>query len=107
MSAYAPSVYLTALDWNWLPLFTDVVIAVRDGTWDAKADAGWWYGLPEGCITLAPMTDLVPEAVQREVEARRDAMLRGEFAVFPEHSDEELWQMETFEPNVVSNLPEG
>jgi basic membrane protein A len=107
MRAYAPSVYLTALDWNWMPLFTDVVTAVRDGTWDAKADEGWWYGLPEGCITLAPMTDLVPEAVQEEVEARRDEMLRGEFVVFPEFTDEELWRMQTFEPNVVSHLPEG
>ena len=107
MAAYAPSVYLTALDWNWLPLFTDVVEAVRDGTWRAKADGGWWYGLPEGCITLAPMTDLVPDAVQREVEGRHEEILRGEFIVFPEFTDEQLWQMETFEPNVVSNLPEG
>lgn len=107
MSTYAPSVYLTALDWNWLPLFTDVVIAVREGTWHVKADEGWWHGLPEGCITLAPMTDLVPEGVQREVEARRDEILRGEFTVFSEFTDEQLWQMQTFEPNVVSNLPEG
>jgi basic membrane protein A len=105
MQEYAPSVYLTALDWNWLPLFTDLVTAVRDGTWDAKADDGWWYGLPEGCITLAPMSDLVPEAVQQEVEARRAEIVRGELVVFPEYTDAELWQMETFEPNVASNLP--
>ena len=106
MAAYAPSVYLTALDWSWLPLYTDVVTAVRDGTWDAKADAGWWYGLPEGCVTLAPMSGLVPEAVQQEVMARRDEIVRGTFVVFPEFSNEELWQMTTFEPNVSSNLPE-
>jgi len=105
MATFAPSVYLTALDWNWLTLFTDVVSVVRDGTWSAKADDGWWYGLPEGCITLAPMSDLVPEAVQQEVEARRAEIVRGEFVVFPGLTDEELWQMETFEPNVVSNLP--
>jgi basic membrane protein A len=107
MQAYSPSVYLTALDWNWMPLFADVVASVRDGTWSEKADAGWWYGLPEGCVTLAPMTDVVPEAVQREVEARRDEILRGTFVVFPELTDAELWRMQTFEPNVVSNLPEG
>jgi len=106
MQAYAPSVYLTALDWNWTPLFADVVTAVRDGTWEAQADDGWWYGLPEGCITLAPMTDLVPDAVQDEVLGRRDAILRGEFVVFPELTDEELWEMTAFEPNVVPNLPE-
>ncbi len=107
MAAYAPSVYLTALDWNWLPLFTDTVIAVRDGTWSERADDGWWYGLPERCVTLAPRSDLVPEAVQQEVEMRRQAMLRGEFTVFPEFTDEELWQLTRFEPNIVSNLPEG
>jgi basic membrane protein A len=106
MQEYAPSVYLTALDWNWIPLFSDIVSAVRDGTWDEEADNGWWYGLPEGCITLAPMTDLVPEAVQDEVLARRDEILRGEFIVFPEFTDEDLWQITTFEPNVSSNLPE-
>jgi basic membrane protein A len=106
-AAYAPSVYLTALDWNWTSLFTDVVTAVRNGTWGAKANDGWWYGLLEGCITLAPMSDLVPEAVKQEVEARRDEILRGEFVVFPEFTDEELWRMETFEPNVVPNLPDG
>ena len=106
MSTYSPSVYLTALDWNWLPLFTDVVTAVRDGTWASRADEGWWYGLPEGCVTLAAMSDLVPEAVKQEVDARRDEILRGEFDVFPGLTDEELWQVETFEPNVVSNLAE-
>jgi len=105
MQTYAPSVYLTALDWNWMPLFIDVVTAVRDGTWSAKADDGWWYGLPEGCVTLAPMTDLVPGAVQEEVLIRQHEILRGEFAVFPEYSNDELWRMETFEPNVVSGLP--
>jgi len=51
------------------------------------------------------MTGLVPEEVQREVEERRDEMLRGAFVVFPELSDEELWQMTTFEANVESHLP--
>ncbi|MFC2108899.1 BMP family ABC transporter substrate-binding protein [Candidatus Bipolaricaulota bacterium] len=105
MTAFAPSVYLTALEWDWMPLFTDVVAAVRDGTWESKASEGWWYGLPEGCITLAPMSDLVPEAVRQEIEARRDEILRGEFIVFPALTDEELWQVVTFEPNVVSGLP--
>jgi basic membrane protein A len=107
MAVYAPSVYLTALEWDWLPLFIDVVTAVRDGTWEAKADAGWWYGLPEGCVTLAPMSDLVPETVQQEVDARQNQILRGEFVVFPGLPDEELWQMESFEPNVHGGLPEG
>ena len=38
--------------------------------------------------------------------ARRDEIVRGTFVVFPEFSNEELWQMTTFEPNVSSNLPE-
>jgi basic membrane protein A len=105
--AFAPSVYLTGIEWDWTPLFADVVTAVRDGTWGARADAGWWYGLAEGCVTLASMSDLVPEAVRQEVEARRDEILRGEFVVFPELTEEELWQIDTFEPNVVSGLAEG
>ena len=106
MQEYAPSVYLAALDWNWMPLFADVAAAVRDGTWDAKADEGWWYGLPERCVTLAPMTDLVPGAVQEEVRIREHEILRGEFSVFPEYTDDQLWQVTTFEPNVASHLDE-
>jgi basic membrane protein A len=104
---FAPSVYLTGLEWDWTPLFTDVVTAVRDGTWETRADQGWWYGLVEGGVTLAPMSDLVPEAVRQEVEARREEILRGEFVVFPELTDEGLWQVDTFEPNVVTEAPEG
>jgi len=104
MQEYAPSVYLTALDWNWIPLFADVAAAVRDGIWDTEADAGWWYGLQENCVTLAPMTDLVPGAVQEEVRIREHEILRGEFVVFPEFANDQLWEMTTFEPNVVSNL---
>jgi len=107
MAEYAPSVYLTALDWNWLPLLTDVLFAVRDGRWAEEADAGWWYGLPEACVTLAPMTPLVPAPVQEEVEARRAEMLRGAFTVFPDLDDEALWQTQPLEPNIATNLPEG
>ena len=104
--AFAPSVYLTGLEWDWVPVFVDAVEAVRSGTWDAHADAGWWYGLAQGGVTLAPMSDLVPEAVQQEVEARRQEILRGAFTVFPELTDEQLWHVETFEPNVVTEEPE-
>lgn len=107
MRMFAPSVYLAGLEWDWMPLFTDAVTAVRDGTWETRADQGWWYGLAEGGVTLASMSDLVPEAVQQEVEARREEILRGEFTVFPELTDEELWHVDTFEPNVVTEAPEG
>ena len=102
---FAPHVFLTGAVWNWTPIMTDVVKAVREGTWDEYPGQDWWYGLAEGGVKLAPFSDLVPEDVREMVEEKKQAIIEGEFEVFPGMTDEELREIYYFESNVVGELP--
>jgi branched-chain amino acid transport system substrate-binding protein len=64
---FAPHVFLTGTVWNWTPIMTDVVKAVREGTWDEYPGQDWWYGLAEGGVELAPFSDLVPDDVRESL----------------------------------------
>ncbi len=105
LKMFAPQVFLTGAVWNWAPVMTDIVKAVREGTWDEYPDQDWWYGLAEGGVELAPFSDLVPEAVREMVEEKKQAIIEGEFEVFPGITDEELREIYYFDPNVVGELP--
>jgi basic membrane protein A len=105
MEAYAPSVYLTGLVWDWSTIFIDVVSAVHDGTWGQRADRGWWYGFEEGTVVLAPLSDLAPQEVQDEAAQLEAAFRQGTLSVFPELTVEQMWTMETFESNVETEIP--
>jgi basic membrane protein A len=105
MRRFAPHVFLTGAVWNWAPVMTDVVEAVREGTWDEYPDQDWWYGLAEGGVKLAPLSDLVPEDVREMVEEKKQAIIEGESDVFPGMTDEELREIYYFESNVVGELP--
>jgi basic membrane protein A len=102
---FAPHVFLTGAVWNWAPVMTDVVKAVHEGTWDEYPGQDWWYGLAEGGVKLAPFSDLVPDDVRELVEEKKQAIIEGEFEVFPGMTDEELREIYYFEPNVVGELP--
>ena len=105
MRMFAPHVFLTGTVWNWAPIMSDVVKAVREGTWDEYPGQDWWYGLAEGGVKLAPFSDLVPEDVREMVEEKKQAIIEGEFEVFPGMTDEELREIYYFESNVVGELP--
>ncbi|RJS72675.1 BMP family ABC transporter substrate-binding protein [Methanophagales archaeon] len=105
MRRFAPHAFLTGVVWNWAPIMTDVVKAVREGTWDEYPGQDWWYGLAEGGVELAPFSDLVPEDVREMVEEKKQVIIEGEFEVFPGMTDEELREIYYFEPNVVGELP--
>jgi basic membrane protein A len=105
MKRFAPHVFLTGVVWNWTPIMTDIVKAVREGTWDQYPGQDWWYGLAKGGVKLAPFSDLVPEDVREMVEEKKQAIIAGEFEVFPGMTDEELREIYYFEPNVVGELP--
>jgi basic membrane protein A len=105
MRRFAPHVFLTGTVWNWAPIMTDIVKAARKGTWDEHPGQDWWYGLAEGGVKLAPFSDLVPEDVRAMVEEKKQAIIEGEFEVFPGMTDEELREIYYFEPNVVGELP--
>jgi hypothetical protein len=82
------------------------VKAVYNGTWDEHTGQDWWYGLAEGGVKLAPFSDLVPGDVREMVEEKKQAIIEGEFEVFPGMTDDELREIYYFEPNVVGELPE-
>ena len=101
---FAPHVFLTGAVWNWSPIIIDIVKSVRDGTWDQYPGQDWWYGLAEGGVKLAPFSDLVPDEVREMVEKKKQAIIDGEFQVFPGMFDEELRKIYYFEPNIVGEL---
>jgi branched-chain amino acid transport system substrate-binding protein len=102
---FAPYTFLTGMDWNWGPIMTDVVRAVREGTWQRQPGQDWWYGLDRGGATLIPCSDLVPERLRIGVEEKQRDMAAGRFSVFPGLSDEDLRAMTALEPNVIGESP--
>ncbi len=79
MSSFAPKAHLVAPVWNWGPFYKEVVEQVQQGTWEAKAT---WYGLEHGIVDLSPMSELVPEDVQKAVLAKKTDITDGKFVVF-------------------------
>ncbi|MDM7934021.1 MAG: BMP family ABC transporter substrate-binding protein, partial [Methanothrix sp.] len=106
MSRSAPHVYLTGALWDWEPVMTDIVESVHNGTWRSRPGQEWCYGLSEGGVKLAPLSEQVPEDVASLVEETAGAISRGELEVFPGMSDEDLRRIYYLEPNVVGSLPE-
>ncbi len=79
MSQFAPKAHLTAAVWNWKPLYVAFATQVHEGTWEAKS---LWPGLAEGIVAIAPFGPMVPEDVQKMVEAEAEAIKAGKDAVF-------------------------
>jgi basic membrane protein A len=105
MRRFAPHVFLTGVVWNWGPIMTDIVKAVREGTWEEHLGQDWWHGLAKDGVKLPPFSDLVPENLRKMVEEKKQAITKGKFEVFPGMTDKELWEIYYFEPNVVGELP--
>jgi len=105
MRRFAPHTFLTGTVWNWVPIMSDIVKSVREETWDEHPGQDWWYGLAKGGVKLASFSDLVPENVRKIVDEKKQAIIKGEFEVFPGMNDEELRKIYYFESNVVGELP--
>ena len=105
-SRIAPNVTLTGALWNWAPVMIEIAEAVHNGTWNERPGQDWWSGLLEDGVRLAPLSDQVPDDLKSLVEAKKAAIIEGEFEVFPGMNDEELREIDWFEPNmVVGELP--
>ncbi len=91
--------------WNWAPIMIDIVRAVHEKTWYEYPAQDWWYGLSKEGVKLAPFSDLVPERIRKMIEEKKQAIIKGEFKVFPGMSDKELREIYHFESNVVGKLP--
>jgi basic membrane lipoprotein Med (substrate-binding protein (PBP1-ABC) superfamily) len=64
MKRFAPHVFLTGTVWNWTPIMTNIVEAVREGTWDQYPDQDWWYGLAEGGVRLSNHLQFIPNPIR-------------------------------------------
>jgi basic membrane protein A len=96
---FTPNVFLTATVWNWGPIMTEIVEAVRNGTWAERPDRDWWYGLAERGIMIVPFSELVPDNVRKIVNTKKHAIIDGKLEVFPGMSDSELRNIYYFGPS--------
>jgi len=79
ISDRVPEAWLTGVSWNWGPMMVDMVEDIRAGTWEPGHVRG---DLLSGHAVLDPFGAAVPEPVQAEVLATKDAILAGEKDVF-------------------------
>lgn len=75
MSAQVPA-YLTAPVWNWTPRYTEIIEAVKAGTYTPES---WWGGMADGVVDIE-IPDSSPVAA--DMQAVKDSILNGEFDVF-------------------------
>jgi basic membrane protein A len=75
MSSFAPKAHLTSAIWNWGPMYTKTVEAVRDGSWEGNQSL--WWSMQDGVVDIAPMGPMVPEDVKNAVMAKRDELRKG------------------------------
>jgi basic membrane protein A and related proteins len=107
MARFFPHVFLMGVVYNFEPAMMDIVESVHNGTWYSLSKQIRYYGLAEGGAQMAPFSDLVPDNVKALVREKQEEIVKGELAVFPGMSDEELWKTYYFEPNVVGELPKS
>lgn len=79
MSAYAPTMHLTAPVWHWGVLYAHAYEQVINGTWRSE---DLWWGLKEGAVALAPFGNMVPQEARNMVETYKEYIISGKFAVF-------------------------
>ena len=78
-SAYAPDIWLTGTVYHWGPYYAKRVKAAMDGSWTS----GKYYGsIGDGMIDLAPFGKSVPQAVQDQITAKKQALKDGSFYEF-------------------------
>jgi len=79
MRSVAPDAQVVAVTHRWGDYYTRRVKAVLDGTWRSEQV---WGGMGQGFIRVEAFGKKVPEAVQKEVNARQADMAAGRLPVF-------------------------
>jgi basic membrane protein A len=76
---FAPNQWLTAAVYNWGPYYLKRIQAAMSGTWKT----GSYYGsLADGFMNIAPFGKSVPVSVQKQIEAKKAALISGKFYEF-------------------------
>ncbi len=81
MAKHAPNGNLTSVMFNWEKHLVPTIKAMVDGTWE-PSEWGAFPGMPEGVVSLAPLTDKVPADVQAKIEEVKKTIIAGEFSPF-------------------------
>lgn len=113
MTEFAPNAWLTAAIWDWGPYYLATTQAVLDGTWESEA----YYGtMADGMVDIAPFGPGVSADLQATIEERKQQIIDGTFAVFPDPivdqggSERELgdiFTMDYFVQGVIGEIPES
>ena len=119
MRQYAPNAFLTAPIWDWSVLYKHFATEVHNGTW--KPESIWW-GMETGVVKLAPLSDKIPQQVQKLVAEKQQAIMDHKMKVFTgpikgqdgkiilksgeTFTDKELLSMNFFIEGVQGTVPE-
>lgn len=79
MAEHAPKGYLTGTIWSFGQFYTDIVKAVKDGTWEAKA---YWPGIAEGAVKLDEYGPSVTDETKALIKEKQDLIVSGSWDVF-------------------------
>jgi simple sugar transport system substrate-binding protein len=79
MAKFGPKAQLAASTLNWGPYYTQAVKAVIAGNWK-PTDTLW--GLKEGMVVLTPLNPVVPPAVARLFNEKKQAIADGKLPMF-------------------------
>jgi len=118
MSKYGPRAHLTATTHLWGDYYVQTIKDVRAGTW---APVSVWGGYPRGMIELAPLNEVIPEALQNRISTMESQLRERTLHPFagpvvdqsgaiivPEGknmTDDELNKMNYYLKGVVSTIP--
>jgi simple sugar transport system substrate-binding protein len=118
MSKYGPRAHLTATTHLWGDYYVQTIKQVQEGTW---APVSVWGGYPRGMIKLAPLNEVIPEALQNRISTMESQLRERTLHPFagpvvdqsgaiivPEGknmTDDELNKMNYYLQGVVSTIP--
>jgi basic membrane lipoprotein Med (substrate-binding protein (PBP1-ABC) superfamily) len=117
-SSIAPNGWITGAIWEWGPLYADLTEQAINGEFEPELIR---LGTEAGVVELAPFGENVPEEVQEDVLAVRDAIIAGELKPFTgpiidqngevriegaQPDTVELEQMDYLVEGVVGTIPE-
>ena len=104
---FAPDVYLTGLEWNFIAQYKAVVEMIHNGTLHSYVGASgegndFWFGLKEDAFRMTPYSSLVPKDVQDLVATYKQRIINGSYVVFPGMTVQQKRTLMTLGPNVVA-----
>jgi basic membrane protein A len=76
---WAPKGYLTGAEWNWQKIYTDYVLAIRDGKPYPHIVRG---GIADGYVNISPFGPAVSDAAKQRALDARTRLAQGKLVIF-------------------------